>query len=43
VNCRIAAVPLFPNAEIIALAEEIPLIEGKSAGKGPLHLTRFPP
>lgn len=34
---HIAAVPLFPNAEIIALAEEIPLIEGRTAGKGPLH------
>lgn len=34
---HIAAIPLFPNAEVIALADEVPVAEGRSAGNGPLH------
>jgi glyoxylase-like metal-dependent hydrolase (beta-lactamase superfamily II) len=34
---HIAAIPLFPNAEVIALADEVAVAEGRSAGKGPLH------
>ena len=38
---HIAAIPLFPNAEAMALAAEAPLIEGRAGARGPL--TRFFP
>jgi glyoxylase-like metal-dependent hydrolase (beta-lactamase superfamily II) len=34
---HIAAIPLFPNAEVMALADEVPVAEGRSAGNGPTH------
>jgi glyoxylase-like metal-dependent hydrolase (beta-lactamase superfamily II) len=34
---HVAAIPLFPNAEVMALTEEVALTEGRSAGRGPLH------
>lgn len=34
---HVAAIPLFPNAEVMALTDEVPLAEGRSAGNGPLH------
>jgi len=34
---HIAAIRLFPKAEVIALADEVPVAEGRSAGNGPLH------
>jgi glyoxylase-like metal-dependent hydrolase (beta-lactamase superfamily II) len=33
---HIGAVGQFPNAEIMALAEEVPLIEGRAGARGPL-------
>lgn len=34
---HVAAIPLFSNAEVMALTDEVPLAEGRSAGGGPLH------
>jgi ribonuclease BN (tRNA processing enzyme) len=34
---HMGAIHLFPNAEIMALADEVPLAEGLTAGNGPMH------
>ena len=34
---HIGGVRQFPNAEVMALAEEVPLIEGRARARGPLH------
>lgn len=31
------AIPLFPRAQVLALAAEVPVIEGKETGGGPLN------
>jgi glyoxylase-like metal-dependent hydrolase (beta-lactamase superfamily II) len=33
---HIAAIPLFPRAEVMALAQEVALIEGRTSARGPL-------
>jgi len=38
---HIAAVPLFPNAEVMALEQEVGLVEGRAGSRGPL--TRLMP
>jgi glyoxylase-like metal-dependent hydrolase (beta-lactamase superfamily II) len=33
---HIGAVPLFPNAQVMAMADEVDVVEGRSSGGGPL-------